>query len=101
MDISERRSAIEVIDGMALRAFARGLRGNVILPGDLRYEEERKVFNAGIDRRPAAIIQPADAQEVVRTLALAREHDLPFTVRGGGHNSAGFGVIDDGIVIDM
>ena len=31
----------------------------------------------------------------------ARDHDLPLAVRGGGHNGAGLGTVDDGVVIDL
>jgi hypothetical protein len=101
MVIAERRGSIAIIDDIALRAFARGFGGNVIQPGDPRYEAERKVFNASIDRRPALIVQPADAADVVRALAFAREHDLPLAVRGGGHSTPGYGIVDDGMVIDL
>ena len=32
---------------------------------------------------------------------LARDHDLPASVRGGGHAVAGHAVLDDGLVIDL
>jgi len=31
----------------------------------------------------------------------AREQKIPVAVRGGGHNGAGLGVCDQGIVIDL
>ena len=30
-----------------------------------------------------------------------REHGLPIAVRAGGHSGAGYGVVDDGLVIDV
>ncbi|MFZ0088741.1 MAG: FAD-binding oxidoreductase [Solirubrobacteraceae bacterium] len=70
-------------------------------PGENGYDEARAVHNGMIDRRPAVIIRCSTPQEVARAIALAREHDAPIAVRGGGHNGAGLGVIDDGIVIDL
>jgi FAD/FMN-containing dehydrogenase len=54
-----------------------------------------------IDRRPALIARCADAQDVARAIGFARAHDLPLAVRGGGHNGAGLGICDDGVVADL
>jgi len=75
--------------------------GHVIAPGDAEYDQARTVFVGGIDRRPAAIVRPADAFEVSRIVSYAREAGAPLAVRSGGHSGAGHGVLDDGIVIDL
>ena len=75
--------------------------GTVSSPGDAGYDDARKVFNGAIDRRPALIAQATDAQDVAAALRHARLEDLPVAVRCGGHSGAGFGVIDDGLVIDV
>ena len=54
-----------------------------------------------IDRRPAMIARVADAADVARVIALAREHDLELAVRSGGHSPAGHGVSEGGIVLDL
>ena len=54
-----------------------------------------------IDRRPALIARCADADDVARVVDFAREHDLLLAVRGGGHNGAGLGTCDDGVVLDL
>lgn len=77
------------------------LEGELILPGDDRYDTARRVFNAAIDRRPAAIVRCVHADDVVRALDFARAGDLLVSVRGTGHNVAGFAVCDDGVVIDL
>ena len=76
-------------------------RGRLIDPGDPEYEAARAVYNGMIDRRPALIARPAGADDVARVIAFATQHDLPLAVRGGGHNGAGFGTCDDGVVIDL
>mgnify|MGYP000851217550 CR=1 FL=1 len=81
--------------------FAAQLRGPVIQPGDPSYDEARAVYNAMIDKHPALIAQCADVADVIATVNLAREHGLPLAVRGGGHNGAGLGTVEGGIVLDL
>ena len=75
--------------------------GTVLTPGDPGYDAARRVFNGAIDRRPALIAQCADPRDVAAALRHAREHGLEVAVRAGGHSGAGFGVNDDGLVIDV
>ena len=77
------------------------LRGLVIGPGEAGYDDRRQVFNAAIQRYPAAIAQCDDAADVAASVRCARERDLEIAVRGGGHSVAGFSVCDDGLVIDL
>jgi len=76
------------------------LRGSLVLPEDVAYDDARAVWNAAIDRRPAAIARCADATDVIRVLEVARDSGLPIAVRGGGHSFAGKGTCDGGIVLD-
>jgi FAD/FMN-containing dehydrogenase len=77
------------------------LRGSLITPGSNAYEIARKVYNGMIDRRPGAIVRCADVADVVTAVNFARHEDLAVAVRGGGHNGAGLGVCDGGLVIDL
>jgi FAD/FMN-containing dehydrogenase len=84
-------------------AYARlrsSLRGSLVLPDDEGYDDTRAVWNAAIDRRPAAIVRCANASDVQRALEVARARGLSIAVRGGGHSFAGKAVCDDGLVID-
>lgn len=73
----------------------------VVRPGDSGYDELRRVWNAMIDRRPAAIAPCREAADVVAALGLARAAGLPVSVLGGGHSVAGHSVCDDGLMIDL
>jgi FAD/FMN-containing dehydrogenase len=77
------------------------LTGQVIGPDDAEYERAREVFMPMYDRRPAVIIRPADAGEVAYVVSLARDTGLELAVRSGGHSSAGHGVSEGGIVLDL
>jgi FAD/FMN-containing dehydrogenase len=78
-----------------------GFTGAVFAPGDAGYDEARAIFNGSIDRHPALIAQARDADDVVAALRHARAHALPVAVRAGGHSGAGFGLVDQGLVIDV
>jgi FAD/FMN-containing dehydrogenase len=91
---------IEIDDG-ALKALEARVRGEVVLPRDLRYDQARKVYNAMHDRRPALIVQATDVADVMAAVRFARERDLVLAVRGGGHSAPGFGTCDGGMVLDL
>jgi FAD/FMN-containing dehydrogenase len=90
-----------MLDEATVEQFKTGLRGELIQPDDPGYDEARKVFNGMIDKRPRMIARCADVADVIASVNFARENDVILSVRGGGHNGAGWAVADDGIVIDL
>jgi FAD/FMN-containing dehydrogenase len=78
-----------------------GFEGQLIGPEDGAYEEARQVYNAMIDRHPALVARAAGPGDVAKVVDFARERGLPLAVRGGGHNGAGLGTVDDGVVLDL
>ena len=84
-----------------LKAFSASLSGDLIQPEDAGYDTARAVWNGMIDRFPALIVQPTSEQDVIASVNFAREHGLPLAVRGGGHNVAGHGTSEGGLVIDL
>jgi FAD/FMN-containing dehydrogenase len=85
----------------AAREELSGFRGQLIGPDDGGYDEARTVYNAMIDKRPALIAGCADADDVAAAVRFAAGHDLLLAIRGGGHNGAGLGTCDDGVVVDL
>jgi hypothetical protein len=85
----------------ALSKLSPNLRGSVITPASGEYETARKVYNGMIDRRPNAIVRCANVADVRASVDFARQERLTVAVRGGGHNGAGLGVCDHGLVIDL
>ncbi|HEX2125128.1 MAG TPA: FAD-dependent oxidoreductase [Thermoleophilaceae bacterium] len=81
--------------------FTADLKGRVIGPDHPEYDEARTVFYGGFDRRPELIVRAADAADVARVIALARESGLALAVRSGGHSLAGHGVANGGLVLDL
>src|SRR5207253_923812 len=78
-----------------------GFSGDLIGPGDPRYDEARTVHNAMIDRRPALIARCASVEDVAATIGFAARHEALLAIRGGGHNGGGLGICDDGVVADL
>jgi FAD/FMN-containing dehydrogenase len=77
------------------------LRGDLTGPADSDYDEARAVYNAMIDKRPAAVVRCRDTADVIACLIYARNHDLEIAIRGGAHNAGGLGVSDGSLVIDL
>ncbi|HEY2480314.1 MAG TPA: FAD-binding oxidoreductase [Solirubrobacterales bacterium] len=75
--------------------------GQFVAPEDGGYDEARAVYNGMIDRRPGLIARVADPRDVAEVVSFAAAHDLLLAVRGAGHNGAGLGTVDDGIVLDL
>lgn len=77
------------------------LRGSACLPGEPGYDEARTLWNAMIDLSPGLVIRCAGAADVIQAVDFARENELLLAVRGGGHNIAGKGCCDKGLMIDL
>ena len=77
------------------------LGGDLIGPHSPGYDEARALFNAMIDKRPALIARPRDADGVAAVIRFARSQGLPLAIRCGGHNGGGLGSVDDGVVCDL
>ncbi|BDG04311.1 FAD-binding oxidoreductase [Anaeromyxobacter oryzae] len=85
----------------ALEALRGQVRGALCLPGEPGYEAARTLWNAMIDRHPAAVVRAAGAADVIRAVSVASRHGIDLAVRGGGHNVAGNASCDGGLMIDL
>lgn len=77
------------------------IQGRVISPTDAGYDQARTPFYGGFDRHPAVIVRVAGVEDMVKTIASARDAGLELAVRSGGHSAAGFCVTEGGIVLDL
>jgi FAD binding domain/Berberine and berberine like len=93
--------AIAVLDKAALAAIRGRFEGDVLEDGDAGYDDARALFNALIDRKPQLIVRAAGQADVVAAVRLARETQLPFAIKSGGHGVNGHASCDDGIVLDL
>ena len=89
------------MDQQLIEDLKQVVRGSVVLPGDPDYDETRKIYNGNIDRKPALFVMCSDVSDVIEAVTFGRENDIEIAVRGGGHSGPGFGICDDGLVIDL
>lgn len=89
------------LDQAAVEALRPSFRGDLIRPGDPGYEEQRRVWNGSIDRRPALIARCTGVADVIAAVRFAREHGHLVAVRSGGHSFPGLSTCDGGVLIDL
>jgi len=65
------------------------------------YEKLRKVWNDLIDLYPLFIIRCSSEEDISQALQFARDRNLEFSVRCGGHSICGYSTIQDGVMIDL
>jgi FAD/FMN-containing dehydrogenase len=80
---------------------APSFRGRLLRPSDEGYDALRRVHNGLVDKHSALIARCAGVADIVDAVALARTLNLEIAVRGGGHNVAGLGTVEGGLLIDL
>lgn len=94
--MTEPEDASVLVDALRERA-----RGTVLERGDDGYDDARSVWNAMIDREPAAILRCTGAADVIAGVEIARENELTLAVKGGGHHVSGTAVCEGGLLLDL
>jgi FAD binding domain/Berberine and berberine like len=85
-----------MLDNLKMR-----LKGLVLVPGDVGYDDSRSVWNAMIDRTPALVVRCLGTADIIACVRFAREHQLLLCIKGGGHNIAGLATADGAIMLDL
>jgi hypothetical protein len=68
---------VAVVEKLPLAEFRRQHRGPVISPEDgMAFDAARATFNGMLDRRPALVTRPLDADDVVAAVSFANSADL-------------------------
>ena len=63
------------------------LAGELVLPGDERWDTAKQAWNLAVDQRPVAIVYPESAEDVAQTVRFAAERGLRMAFNAGGHNA--------------
>jgi FAD binding domain/Berberine and berberine like len=87
------------MDSYTLAEFTHRIAGEVVVPNSPAYDDLRNVFNrAG---SPAVIVRGHSNDDIVTALRFARKHQLPVSVRSGGHGLSGLATNNGGLVLDL
>lgn len=89
------------IDQFDLHKLSNSLKGTVFLQGEEGYDEAITIWNGIFSRKPSAIIQCAEAQDVMKAVTFSRSHNLLVSVKSGGHSITGYAVCDGCLTIDL
>ena len=63
------------------------IRGEVVVPTDPGYDQARQAWNLHADQRPAFVVFPESAGDVVAVVDYARRNALRIAPQGTGHNA--------------
>jgi FAD/FMN-containing dehydrogenase len=94
-------ASVALIEDSALAELRASFAGELIRPGEPAYEEQRRVWNGSIDRRPALVARCTGVADVLAAVRFARDRGLLTAVRSGGHSFPGLSTCEGGIVIDL
>jgi hypothetical protein len=86
--------------GTALRRLGEQLPGDLSMPGSDRYAAATAIWAKPVGPMPRAVVHCRTAMDVQSAIRVARDSDLPLSVRGGGHDWAGRALCG-GLVIDL
>lgn len=84
--ISSSRLSSVVTGIRPLEVLRSQLVGQLLTTESEEYDQARKTQFITVDRRPLAIVRPAEAEDVAAAVNFAREREFPLSVRSGGHS---------------
>jgi hypothetical protein len=78
---------------------ARALQGKIFFPPDAGFDEARQAWNLAVDQRPAAVVFPESAQDVVAAVTFAAGTGQRIAAQGTSHNAAPLGSLADTVLL--
>jgi FAD/FMN-containing dehydrogenase len=92
---------MSLVTAEVIERLRAAVSGDLVAEGDTSYAEARVVWNGMVAARPAAVVRAASVGDVASVVKEAVASDIQLAIRGGGHNVAGNGTVDGGIVLDL
>lgn len=85
-----------------LTALAKDLDGTLVKPGEAKWAAARQLYNTRYDSlKPTAVAYVANPDDIRTTLTYARAHDVPVSIRNGGHSYGGWSSGTGRLIIDV
>src|SRR3954454_18645741 len=75
------------------------LHGQVLTDTDEAWDSARQTFNFLHDQRPAAVIRPANADDVAETVRYAAQRGLRVAPQSTGHNAGPMDGLEDALLV--
>jgi FAD/FMN-containing dehydrogenase len=92
---------VSELSEQAILKLGPDLADRIFWPGSDGYAAALQIWaKPSVETRPRAVIRCQTAKDVQAAIRIAREHELPLSVRCGGHDWAGRALCN-GIVIDL
>jgi FAD/FMN-containing dehydrogenase len=89
------------IPGRAWQSLSATIGGEVFVPGDPGYDSARRAWNLEVDLRPAAVVFPASAADVVRAVRFARSRGVRIAPQGTGHGASPLDGLEDALLLKL
>lgn len=83
------------------KTITQNVKGKIWFATDSQFQVRKKVFNQSIDNTPFVIVEAHCENDICLVIQFANIHNLPISVKGGGHSNTGSCIVENGIVIDM
>jgi hypothetical protein len=83
----------------AAAALRERLAGAVHTPGDATYDAARVAWNLAVDQHPAIVVDAASTDDIVATVAIAREHGLRVAPQATGHGAGALADLGEAILL--
>ena len=91
-------SATTSLSGRA-RQLSAAVRGEVVLPGQQRFDQARLAFNLAADQQPAAVVFAESAHDIAAAVRFAADQGLQIAAQGTGHNAMPLGSLSGTILL--
>lgn len=100
-DIAREAANAEALRAAGLDPVIPGFYGKLVGPNDKDYDKDRQLSDPAFQYYPKLIAYCGTEVDVAACLRYARAQNLRFVCRSGGHNTAGYSMIQGGLCIDL